>query len=626
MKVSQKVVLIASAIVIITFSTFSWLQYNSVKLASQEKAASNVAETSKVISNEISNWLNGKLALIDMVANSIDGDYSALNIQKAFDNAVLADNFILIFGGLDTDGKAITNDPSWAPQGWDARKRPWYNTARNNQQASLTAPYEDASTKEILISAVANITDNGRFLGAFGGDISLKSISDAINEVNFDNTGYAFLVSADGNIISHPDTQFNGKNLSSLFTAKRPKLATTLQELELNGEQVLTAFQPLKRLTGSQWYIGVVLNKADVYSDATAFGWAALIGALLSVLISATALFLVMRSLFLPLEEIQQSLVDINSGDGDLTKRLSATSKDEFGILSNEFNEFIQHLQGIIIDVKQLSAEITDNTNTSSTSAQQTADDLVKQLNELDSLSAAINEMSYSAKEVADNARKATSAAQSADNSAAEGSKIVAQTSSSIAKLVTDMDDTVLTVNKLEKYSDDIESVLTSITSIAQQTNLLALNAAIEAARAGDMGRGFAVVADEVRALAARTQQSTNETSLIIEHLQQGVKEAVDKIELSRNLANTTSEEASKADEILLDIRNSISQINDITGQIATAAQEQSNTSEEINVNAVTIRDISQNVSGQAQGQSELCAVIADFTKQQEDALKLFKV
>ncbi|NQZ31978.1 MAG: methyl-accepting chemotaxis protein [Oceanospirillaceae bacterium] len=626
MKVSHKVVLIASAIVIITFSIFSWLQYNSVKSALHEKAVSNVAETSIVISNQITNWLNGKLALIDMVANTIDGDYSTQNIQEAFNNPVLADNFILMFGGLHSDGKAITNDPSWTPQGWDARKRPWYKTARDNQQASLTAPYEDASTKEILISAVANISNNGRFQGAFGGDLSLKTIANAINEVNFGDTGYAFLISADGNIISHPDTQFNGKNLRSLFTTKLPRFESTLQEMELNGEEVLTAFQPLKGLTGTKWYIGVVLNKADVFSDATAFGWAALIGALLSVLVCASALFLIMRSLFQPLENLQQSLVEINAGDGDLTKRLSATSKDEFGTLSNEFNEFIEHLQGIIIDVKQLSIQINNNTNTSSTSALQTADDLLKQLNELDTLSAAINQMSYSAKEVAENALKASSVAQSADNSAAEGSKIVAQTSSSIAKLVADMDDTVVTVNQLEKYSADIESVLTSITSIAQQTNLLALNAAIEAARAGDMGRGFAVVADEVRALAARTQQSTNETSLIIEHLQEGVKEAVEKIELSRNLANTTKEEASKADEILLDIRHSISEINDITGQISIAAQEQSNTSEEINANAITIRDISQNVSGQAQGQSELCSIIVDFTKQQDDVLKQFKV
>ncbi|MEH6445534.1 MAG: methyl-accepting chemotaxis protein, partial [Oceanospirillaceae bacterium] len=189
MKISHKVVLISSVIVIITFSLFSWLQYNTVKNALYERASNNVTETSKVISEQIASWLNGKLALIDMVAKTIDSDFNTKGIQKAFDNPVLADNFILIFGGLEADGKPITNDPSWAPQGWDARKRPWYDLAKNSKSAILTEPYEDSSTKEILISATANLNDNGVFNGAFGGDLSLKSIADTINQVNFNNTG-----------------------------------------------------------------------------------------------------------------------------------------------------------------------------------------------------------------------------------------------------------------------------------------------------------------------------------------------------------------------------------------------------------------------------------------------------
>ncbi|MCJ8340029.1 MAG: methyl-accepting chemotaxis protein [Pseudomonadales bacterium] len=626
MKVSHKVVLISSTIVVITFTLFSWLQYNTVKNALHDKAASNVAETSRVISTQIADWLNGKLALIDMVANTIDADYSAETIQKSFDNPILADNFILMFGGLHTDGKPITNDPSWAPTGWDARKRPWYDTARNSSSAALTPPYEDASTKEILISAVANFSDQGKFLGAFGGDLSLKVIADAINKVNFNETGYAFLISADGNIISHPDVSLNGQSLSALFPQKRPTTNSQFQEIEVDGQMMFTAFQPLEGLQGTQWLIGVMLEKNKVLKEANAFGFAAIIGTLISVLLTAMALFITMKSLFKPLERLQQSLLDINSGDGDLTKRLVATSGDEFGKVSTDFNEFVQYLQDIIINVKRISGELTSNTSDSSASANQSATVLARQLGELDMLSAAINQMSCSAQEVANSAQEAAASAKAAERAADEGTAIVSQTSKSIAQLVTDMDETVDTVNQLEKYSANIESVLTSITSIAEQTNLLALNAAIEAARAGDMGRGFAVVADEVRALAARTQQSTNETSLIIEQLQQGVKEAVERIEQSRNLANKTNEEATKADVILNDIRTSISHINDISVNIASAAQQQSATSEEINRNTTTIRDISQEVSVEAHNQSDLCTGMVDIIEQQNKVLEKFKV
>jgi len=626
MKVSHKVVLISSTIVVITFTLFSWLQYNTVKNALHEKAASSVDETSKVISNQIADWLNGKLALIDMVAKTIDADYSGENIQKAFDNPILADNFILMFGGLHTDGKAITNDPSWAPTGWDARKRPWYNIARDNSSAALTPPYEDASTKEVLISAVANYTDKGKFLGAFGGDLSLKVIADAINKVNFNDTGYAFLISSDGNIISHPNVSLNGKTLGALFTQKIPGINSRLQDIQIDGKNMLAAFQPLPGVKGTQWLIGVLLDKSKVLKEASAFGYAAIVGTLISVLLTAIALFFTMRSLFKPLERLEQSLVDINSGEGDLTKRLTATSGDEFGKVSNDFNEFVEYLQSIIVNVKHISEQLTSNTVDSSSSADQSATVLTRQLGELDMLSAAINQMSSSAQEVSNSAQEAAASAKSAEQAADKGTAIVSQTSKSIAQLVNDMDETVGTVNQLEKYSDNIESVLTSITSIAEQTNLLALNAAIEAARAGDMGRGFAVVADEVRALAARTQQSTNETSLIIEQLQQGVKEAVERMEQSRNLANKTNEEATKADVILNDIRTSISHINDVSVNIATAAQQQSETSEEINRNTTTIRDISQEVATQAENQSELCTGMVDIIDQQNNVLDKFKV
>ncbi|MFT5707231.1 MAG: methyl-accepting chemotaxis protein [Oceanospirillaceae bacterium] len=626
MKISHKVVLISSVIVIITFSLFSWFQYNTVKDALYDRASKNVAETSKVISEQITSWLNGKLALIDMVAKTIDGDFNAKNIQQAFNNPILADNFILIFGGLEADGNPITNDPSWAPEGWDARKRPWYNIAKNSQVAILTEPYEDSSTKEILISAVANLNDNSTFNGAFGGDLSLKSIADTINQVNFNNTGYAFLINAKGKIISHPNIELNGKQISDLFESSPPQIKPILQEGVAAGSKVFSAFQPLENLKGVDWHIGVILDKSKVLKEANSFGFAAIVGTILIMLLTAIALFFTVKQLFKPLYNLQKSLIDINSGEGDLTKRLVITSKDEFAHVSTDFNQFIQYLQSIIIDVKTISGEIHNKTSESSEAASKTATDLTQQLNELDMLAAAMTQMSYSAKEVASNAQKAATAAQSADSEASQGNSIVKETSQSIAQLVDDMDETVTTVNLLVKYSDDIESVLTSITSIAQQTNLLALNAAIEAARAGDMGRGFAVVADEVRALAGRTQQSTNETSLIIGQLQEGVKEAVDKIEQSRALASSTNDKATKAEDILTNIRNSISEINDITIHIASSAQEQSSTSEEINRNTTNIRNISQTVSHHAQEQSELCVSMTSSTDKQSEVLNQFKV
>ncbi|WP_286237817.1 methyl-accepting chemotaxis protein [Neptuniibacter halophilus] len=509
MKVSHKVALLASAIVAVTFALYSLLQYQRVSDYLYEKSEQSTLEASSVLSYQISHWLNAKLKLIDMMAARIDGDFSPETIQSTFENPLLKQEFLLIFGGLETDGKPITNDPSWNPENWDARKRPWYPYAKQNKQAVLTDPYADAATGEILISAVANLYDKGTFKGAFGGDLSLKTVSEALNTLNFHNTGYAFLVNRNGNIISHPDPDLNGKPLSDLFDDQPPGFSSSLIEARVGGSDVFTAFNPLQGLHGSDWLIGVVLDKRLVMAGAREFGITALIATLISALICSAALYMAVSRQLLPLASLRSSLVEINSGDGDLTKRLQISSKDEFGQVSTDFNEFINYLQSLISHIKEITSEVRNNSDMTSASASSAATKLEQQLYELDQLATAMHEMSATAQDVASNAQHAADSARRADEATEQGAAVVSRTTESIGILAGDMNNIVESIKQLAGYSDNIESILTVITEIAEQTNLLALNAAIEAARAGDMGRGFAVVADEVRR-AGLTHPSVN--------------------------------------------------------------------------------------------------------------------
>ncbi|NQZ30787.1 MAG: methyl-accepting chemotaxis protein [Oceanospirillaceae bacterium] len=626
MKVSHKVVIISSVIVIVTFTLFSWTQYQSVKTALYQAAKLNVDQTSKIVSGQIARWLNNKLELIDIVARSINNDFSPGNIQKEFNNPILKDKFVLIFGGLDTDGQPITNSKTWSSPGWDARKRPWYNVARDNDRAILTAPYQSSSTKKMLISAVAKLTNEQKFAGAFGGDISLEGISQAINQVTFNNTGYAFVIDAEGLIVSHPDPALNGKKLRDLFVTQTPEISHEFQELPLNDKTLYVSFQSLTELRDKQWYLGIALEKDKVLAQATSFGISAIIGAFLCALICSVALFISITRTLRPLKKLNQSLVDISSGEGDLTHRLHTDSTDEFGSVSKNFNRFISQLQSIIIDVKHVSVDIRSNTQKSSVVSIEAAQGLVKQLEQLDSLAAAMDEMNLESKKVVHNAQASVELSQLTDTAAADGTVIMADTSQHIENLLQEMEQASEAVDKLKVYSNEIESVLTAITGIAEQTNLLALNAAIEAARAGESGRGFAVVADEVRTLAVRTQNSTDETSKIIRNLQEGVQNAINKIDSSKNVASETNQTAEKANLIFSKIRSSISDIKELSIEISEAAKHQNETSEEINTNTNKIRDISQGVFQQAQDQSELCQIMVQSTDEQDNVLKKFKV
>ncbi len=171
---------------------------------------------------------------------------------------------------------------------------------------------------------------------------------------------------------------------------------------------------------------------------------------------------------------------------------------------------------------------------------------------------------------------------------------MVDQAVTRIERLASEMDVSSEAMARLKNESEQIGSVLDVIKSVAEQTNLLALNAAIEAARAGDAGRGFAVVADEVRGLAQRTQQSTAEIEGLIQRLQQGAGEAAERLENSRSLTASTVELARRAGAALDSITRTVSDIQNMNLQIATAAEQQSTVAEEINRSVLSVRDVAE--------------------------------
>ncbi|MGX9460046.1 methyl-accepting chemotaxis protein [Shewanella sp. A14] len=209
-----------------------------------------------------------------------------------------------------------------------------------------------------------------------------------------------------------------------------------------------------------------------------------------------------------------------------------------------------------------------------------------------------------------------TQAAHDSDAQALQGDKVVRQTIDSIDHLAKGVEQAASALYKLESDTNNIGTILDVIRGISDQTNLLALNAAIEAARAGEQGRGFAVVADEVRTLAKRAQDSTNQIQQMIDELQAGVKGAVSVMETSSQQAKNSTKQAAQAGEALTRITQSVATIANMATQIATAAEEQTAVSDEINRNIVNIRDETHLTVANAE-QSHAASVQVDQLSQQ---------
>ena len=323
---------------------------------------------------------------------------------------------------------------------------------------------------------------------------------------------------------------------------------------------------------------------------------------ILVALLIISLVFFIMQALFKPLQSAINAMLNIGEGDGDLSKRLYEDGSNELSTLGRGFNLFANQIQHVVIELRHVIDDISFSSTQLSATANSTDKAVAEQKVGIEQLLVALEQILPAVQEVAANAANGAELANNSDVAASKGLKVVDETIQNIHLLQTDIDSASGVINKLAQDSDDIGSVLDVIRGIADQTNLLALNAAIEAARAGEQGRGFAVVADEVRTLAKRTQDSTSEIQLMIEKLQTGAKDAVQRMEESKSRAISCVDNSRASGESLTEITESVASISNINQQIAAATEEQNTAIEEIRR---TVEVINEHVEQTAAGSKE---------------------
>jgi methyl-accepting chemotaxis protein len=331
--------------------------------------------------------------------------------------------------------------------------------------------------------------------------------------------------------------------------------------------------------------------------------------AFIAIAICAVLITILCRVLFIPLANVSDALALIAQGGGDLTQRINIKTDDEVGDLANNFNTFVGSLQGLILHVRGQAKELEQLAQFGASNSDKAVGDLEQQKQEITLVVTAVSEMASSTKEIAFNAEQTAETVHFSSTQTESGRSLVINSRTSINNLAKEMVRAKGVISDLHQHAQAINGILSTIQGIAEQTNLLALNAAIEAARAGEQGRGFAVVADEVRVLSQRTHSSTEEIQMMINTLQQSTTQAVDLMETSSALANHAVIDSDKAALSLDEISESVVNINDMTTQIATAAEEQTLVTEEIMRNSTAIQNIAEEISTDAntsQEQSEM--------------------
>lgn len=616
-----KITLQSILIAIVVAISVGGVSFYAFKTENTTRIQSEASSQASAISTYINSWSDARVSTMQAVKQKIEASLQetpTLNekeILNILQQAQTSLGFGMTFLGLE-NGAMYRHDPSLNSADYDPRSRSWYRDAKAINSAYVTAPYISASTKKLAMTFVEPIKINGQFVGAIGGLVFLDSLVDTIMAMNVAGEGYSTLFDGNGNIIAHPNNALILKEASTLSPNlnkaffQKTQTQSSFTQLNLEGKNINMY---ASNIEGSPWVLGLMMDNDVLEAPLVQLGISLVIGVLILLLIASFIVVQVTRFLLKDLRRVSDSMAMVAKGNGDLTQRLTTSSNDEIAILVGNFNQFVALLHSTVSDLKTIGHQLAEQANAAHDSSQKSALKLAEQQHNITMVATAIHEMSQATQEIAGNATNTAANADETVTASTIGQNQILKSQDSIRALADDVQGVADVINDLSKNAEGINTILTTISGIAEQTNLLALNAAIEAARAGEQGRGFAVVADEVRVLSQRTYSSIEEIQRMIESLQSITKNAVTKIELSHSKANKSVDDVNLAKDSLDKIQLSVTTINDRAAQIATATEEQTSVTAEVNKNTADIQ----------QSSTELVTLASDSASRAETLKRL---
>ena len=657
--------IIVSATLVMAVSSYLTINNATVELgnlAREEAAASSEAYSNdydanmqtyvsmaKTLASNMANYDSGNRdEVISMVKNLLVTTPGALGTYVAYEpNA---------FDGRDSE---YANTATYGSTGKFA---PYWNTLSGSVVLDPLADYETAdyyltpkAVQEsvvmepflydgvLMVSYIAPIMRDGKFIGISGMDASLNSIDEEMAKVKVYDTGYAFMTSKQGVFLSHPTNKdwIGTKSLTDIDASGFDQMAAdiaagksgSIRTLDpVTGVDTNMFYAPIK---SSGFAFVMVVPEDELMAGVTDLRNQLIIISVIAVGFMAGVAYLIARNINKPINKIVMDFKQISDGavEGKLDLRADTDVIVDFkeipaglNLIMDNMNKMVRMISmnsaNIAAAAEQISAaseEMTASASEVSNNVAEIAKGSTNQSQKTEEVSRAMGDMTKSVQDIATNAQKAAEtagvASETINTVGVQSENLIVQ----MGDIQSAVGESAEVIRELDMKSKKIGEIVDLITGISDQTNLLALNAAIEAARAGEHGRGFAVVADEVRKLAEESRDSAKEISSLIKEIQVGTDNAVGAMDKGITQVNAGSAALSETVQSVKAIVKGSEHVATMAQEIAAAAQEQSASIEEITSSMEEISAISEQA---AAGTQEASAAVEQQTSSMQELAK----
>ncbi|MBV4369032.1 methyl-accepting chemotaxis protein [Erwinia sp. BNK-24-b] len=515
------------------------------------------------------------------------------------------------FWSRGADGTLAYSDGYNAADSTGYHNESWYTSAREapRNKCDWSEVYQDPVSLVNMVTCSVPYDQGAKFGGVATFDVLLDNLSGFMQSHGNLTGGYAFALDSAGNVLYFPGNKDKALKKFSALASEQPWLTPVVQGITssqasttLNNIQDGVLHTPsqvtLFKMPATGWIIGLVTPEAKVTALADNIVQDIFMVLIPVLLVLIVMVWLFARSMASRLESTRAALDEIANGDGDLTRRLTTTGKDEIADIAVSFNQFVDKIAGVITSVQASGVNVAANASSLAESNQAFSAKISDQASALEQSAAAMEQLNATVQLNAENTRLA--------DSFTEQTAQIARSSSEV------MNQVIVTMASIKASSSRVGEILSVIDGIAFQTNILALNAAVEAARAGEQGRGFAVVAAEVRALAQRSAAAAHE-----------IKELIGQSD-STVLAGSRLVEG--AGEKLEGLVNDVLKVKEVVGEIRVAGDEQSKGISEVTLAVSQMeRSIQQNLLLITQTAENTEALRAEASQLAQD-ISAFKV